>query len=151
MEIDALHSPGSLTCFILASYSSQPYTSEVARSAWGHLHSELDPTTRSLLDATDPRSAAIIGYGLAACPDPSTDPNGHSHGDDGRETFEDAGLGRLLRMTRRTDLGLGEVLEAVRWYGEQKRASEGLERDHGLLSTDQEALTSTSIPIAPMS
>ena len=39
--------------------------------------------------------------------------------------MEDRGLGRAMRMTRRADLGLGEVLEAVRWYREEGRRGDG--------------------------
>lgn len=99
---------GSLPCFFLASCSSHPYTEEVALGAWGRLSDELDAQTRSLIDATDPRTAAILRYGLAAFT-PSDEERPESE-------IDDKGLGRILRMTRRKDLGLSEVLEALSWY-----------------------------------
>ena len=88
---------------------------EIASGAWGLLSDELDAQVRSLLDATDPRTAAILRYGLAACtPSQSED----------QDINDDQGLGRVLRLTRRKDLGLGEVLEALAWYEKEKQAAE---------------------------
>ncbi|OCB85984.1 hypothetical protein A7U60_g6879 [Sanghuangporus baumii] len=98
----------SFPCFFLASYSSHPYAAEVAQGTWGLRSDELSPQVRSLLDATDPRTASILRYGLAACTPSLLE---------GTENISnDQGLGRLLRLTRRKDLGFGEVLEALAWY-----------------------------------
>ncbi|KAL5520410.1 hypothetical protein ACEPAG_9634 [Sanghuangporus baumii] len=98
----------SFPCFFLASYSSHPYAAEVAQGTWGLHSDELSPQVRSLLDATDPRTASILRYGLAACTPSLLE---------GTESISnDQGLGRVLRLTRKKDLGFGEVLEALEWY-----------------------------------
>ncbi|EJD05000.1 uncharacterized protein FOMMEDRAFT_18678, partial [Fomitiporia mediterranea MF3/22] len=105
----------SFPCFFLASYSSHPYTTEVARGAWGLLYDELHAQTRSLLDATDPSTAAILRYGFAALTPSMTE--------ESKSGSDERGLGRAMRMTRKKDLGLGEVLEALAWYEEEGQRS----------------------------
>ena len=108
---DDLTPPGSQPCFMLAAYSSYPYVAEIVRGAWGRGLDALDPHTRSLLDSTDPRSAALLRYGLSAW----------DTGGDGND-MGDQGLGRVLRLTRQRHLGLGEVLEALAWHDGNRRA-----------------------------
>ena len=88
---------------MLASYTSRPYVADVARGAWGLQFEELDAQTRSLLDATDPGTAAFLRYGRAAL-------QSASQGWDETARMDDLGLGRAMRMTRWPDLGLGELL-----------------------------------------
>lgn len=102
---------GSFPCFFLASYSSHPYSAEVAQGTWGLRSEELDPQVRSLVDATDPRTAAILRFGLAACTPSLLE---------GADMKDDQGLGRVLRLTRRKDLGFGEVLEALAWHEKER-------------------------------
>lgn len=97
---------------MLAAYSSHPYVAEIVRGAWGCGLDALDAHTRSLLDSTDPRSAALLRYGLAAW----------DTGGDGTD-MGDQGLGCVLRLTRMRNLGLGEVLEALAWHDSNKRSA----------------------------
>lgn len=127
---------GSFPCFFLASYSSHPYTTEVASGSWGHLFDELDAHTRSLLDATDPSTAAMLRYGFSAWSPSLTD----ERKNDG---FSDQGLGRAMRMTRRKDLGLGEVLEALAWYEEERRTT-GMALDNPM---EKEQCRTPDIPV----
>ena len=101
-----------MPCFLLACYSSYPYTMEVVSGSWGLLHDELDARTRSLIDATDPQTAALMRYGISTWT-PTQE-------DDATQMTSDRALGRIMRMTRRNDLGLGEVFEALAWYDEEK-------------------------------
>ncbi|KAH8114894.1 hypothetical protein DFH11DRAFT_1508075 [Phellopilus nigrolimitatus] len=111
--------PSSLSCFLLSAYTSHPYVHEITLGAWGRLHAEIDAQTRALLDATDPRSAALLRYGLAVW-----EAEGMEKG------MEDQGLGRAMRMTRKENMGLGEVLEALAWYEEEKRKEREEDQNH---------------------
>lgn len=103
---------GSLPCFMVSAYSSYPYNTEVVRGTWGRGLEALDAHTRSLLDATDPRSAALLRFGVDAW----------DTGGDGTD-MGDQGLGRVLRLSRLRDLGLGEVLKALAWHDSNKRTT----------------------------
>lgn len=90
---------------------------------------ELSAQTRALLDTTDPATAALMRYGIDAW-EVSQDLDRARLGEQGFQTaaaLDDLGLGRGLRMTRRVDMGLGDVLKALEWAEEGGR--EVTERD----------------------
>lgn len=92
----------------------------MARGAWGLLAHELSAQTRALLDTTDPATAALMRYGIDAW-EVSQDLDRARLGEQGPEAamaLDDLGLGRGMRMTRRVDMGLGDVLKALEWAEE---------------------------------
>ena len=126
---------GSSPCFLLASYTSHPYVAEVARGAWGLLAHELTPATRALLDTTDPATAALLRYGIDAW---EMDLGNENEVGKEKETMNDLGLGRVMRLTRSSDMGLGEVLMALKWAEEggqeielQRESQEGRDSERG--------------------
>ncbi len=89
--------PGSAACFLLASYSSHPHIAEVTRGAWGRLEDEIDNDVYNMMGSTDLTTATMILDGPARW---TSLLKGRG------EEFGDQGLGRVMRLTRCTDLGL---------------------------------------------
>jgi len=84
-------------CFLLASYSSHPHIAEVTRGAWGRLEDEIDNDVYNMMGATDLTTATMILDGPARW---------KSLLKGGGEEFGDQGLGRVMKLTRCSDLGL---------------------------------------------
>ncbi|KLO16587.1 hypothetical protein SCHPADRAFT_995014 [Schizopora paradoxa] len=89
----------SATCFLLASYSSQPHITEVMRGAYGRSEDEIDNDVYNMMGSTDLVTATMILDGPASW-------KGILRDRKGTDEFRDQGLGRVMRLTRCEDLGL---------------------------------------------
>ena len=89
---------GSATCFLLASYSSQPHITEVMRGAYGREEDEIDNDVYNMMGSTDLTTATMILDGPACWKEILRNK--------GTDELGDQGLGRVMRLTRCEDLGL---------------------------------------------